>query len=55
MHLKYEGKLIYLILLVPVGLMLIFIFALIPDIVMTAPDSTSASLHLFNPHVAITR
>src|SRR4051794_37489650 len=53
MHLKFEGKLIYLMLIVPVCLMLILVFALIPDIVMTDPDSASASLHLFNPHPAI--
>jgi cytochrome c oxidase subunit IV len=53
MHLKFEGKLIYLMLLVPICLMLILVFALIPDIVMTDPASTSGSLHLFNPHPAI--
>jgi cytochrome c oxidase subunit 4 len=53
MHLKFEGKLIYLILIVPVCLMLVLVFALIPDIVMTDPGSSSGSLHLFNPHVAI--
>ncbi len=53
MHLKYEGKLIYLMLIVPICLMLILVFALIPDIVMTDPGSSSASLHLFNAHPAI--
>ena len=33
MHLKFEGKLIYLILLVPVLLTIIMIMALIPDVV----------------------
>jgi cytochrome c oxidase subunit 4 len=33
MHLKFEGKLIYLILLVPVFLCLVLVIALIPDIV----------------------
>ena len=33
MHLKFEGKLIYLILLVPVFLCIVLILALIPDIV----------------------
>lgn len=32
MHLKFEGKLIYLILLAPVGLCILLICALIPDI-----------------------
>jgi cytochrome c oxidase subunit 4 len=32
MHLKFEGKLIYLILLVPVFLCIVLVFALIPDI-----------------------
>src|SRR3954453_13734684 len=48
MHLKFEGKLIYLIMIVPLILCLIIIFALIPDILMTGADSNSASLHLFN-------
>lgn len=55
MHLKFEGKLIYLMLLVPICLMLILVFALIPDVVMTDPGSTSSSLHLFNPHVAFSK
>ena len=49
MHLKFEGKLIYIIFIVPLCLCVLLIFALIPDILMTAHDSTSASLHLFNP------
>jgi cytochrome c oxidase subunit IV len=40
MHLKFEGKLIYLIMIVPLILCLLLIFALIPD-VMHGP--------LFNP------
>ena len=40
MHLKFEGKLIYLILIVPVILCFLLVFALIPD-VMHGP--------LFNP------
>lgn len=32
MHLKFEGKLIYLMLLVPVGLAVVLVLALIPDI-----------------------
>jgi cytochrome c oxidase subunit IV len=49
MHLKFEGKLIYLIVVVPLCLCVLIICALIPDILMTAHDSSSASLHLFNP------
>lgn len=50
MHLKFEGKLIYLILLVPISLCIVLTLALIPDIVMTDPQKFphSASLHLFN-------
>jgi cytochrome c oxidase subunit 4 len=33
MHLKFEGKLIYLVLVVPVSLCIILVIALIPDIV----------------------
>ena len=49
MHLKFEGKLIYLIFIVPLILCVLIVTALIPDIVLTAPNSDSASLHLFNP------
>jgi len=49
MHLKFEGKLIYLIVIVPLCLCVLIIFALIPDVLMTGHDSHSASLHLFNP------
>ena len=49
MHLKFEGKLIFLIITVPLILCLLIIFALIPDVLMTDHDSHSASLHLFNP------
>jgi cytochrome c oxidase subunit 4 len=48
MHLKFEGKLIYLIFIVPLVLCVLVIVALIPDILMTDPNSKSASLHLFN-------
>jgi cytochrome c oxidase subunit 4 len=48
MHLKFEGKLIYLIFFVPLLLCLLMIVALIPDILMTDPNSHSSSLHLFN-------
>jgi len=33
MHLKFEGKLIYLILLIPVFLCIVLVIALIPDVV----------------------
>jgi len=33
MHLKFEGKLIYLVLVVPVSLCIVLVIALIPDIV----------------------
>src|SRR4051794_38844568 len=36
MHLKFEGKLIYFILFVPLGFVVIVVCALIPDIVMPA-------------------
>ena len=49
MHLKFEGKLIYMMVIVPLILCVLIIFALIPDILMTDHDSSSASLHLFNP------
>ena len=50
MHLKYEGKLIYLIFIVPLGLSVLLVVALIPDVVLTDPDkSHSSSLKWFNP------
>jgi cytochrome c oxidase subunit 4 len=49
MHLKFEGKLIYLIFIVPLCLCVLLIMALIPDIVLTHPSSGSASLHTMNP------
>src|SRR3954470_24463023 len=51
MHLKFEGKLIYTIFIVPLGLCILLIMALIPDIVMTDPikHPSSSSLKLFNP------
>jgi len=36
MHLKFEGKLIYFILLVPLSFTVVLVCALIPDIVMPA-------------------
>ena len=48
MHLKFEGKLIYAIVIVPLCLCVLLTVALIPDILMTQPGSHSSSLHLFN-------
>jgi cytochrome c oxidase subunit 4 len=53
MHLKFEGKLIYMIFIVPLALCVLLIIALIPDIVMTKSDSDSSSLHLFNTPVML--
>ena len=44
MHLKYEGKLIYLIFLVPLALCVILVVALMPDLLPIG----SESLHPFN-------
>jgi cytochrome c oxidase subunit 4 len=51
MHVKFEGKLIYVILIVPLLLCVLLVVAFIPDIYMTDPvrNAASASLHLFNP------
>jgi cytochrome c oxidase subunit 4 len=49
MHLKYEGKLIYLIFIVPLCLCVLLVMALIPDVVLNHADSKSASLHQINP------
>ena len=50
MHLKFEGKLIYVIFFVPLVLCVLLICALIPDILMNDPvhHAHSSSLHLFN-------
>ena len=50
MHLKFEGKLIYLIFFVPLLLCVLLIVALIPDLNFSNPDTHphSSSLHLFN-------
>ena len=44
MHLKFEGKLIYLILIVPLCLCVLLIVALIPDIVYATPFHTMTPL-----------
>lgn len=38
MHLKFEGKLIYLILIIPIFLCVVLVVALIPDIVYHMPS-----------------
>ncbi len=48
MHLKFEGKLIYVITIVPCLLCILVVVALIPDIVMTLPHMHTTSLHVFN-------
>jgi cytochrome c oxidase subunit 4 len=45
MHLKFEGKLIYLIFFVPLMLCVILVVALLPDMLPIG----AASLHPFNP------
>jgi cytochrome c oxidase subunit 4 len=49
MHMKFEGKMIHVIFIVPLLLCVLLTVALIPDILLTTPGSHSASLHLFNP------
>jgi cytochrome c oxidase subunit 4 len=55
MHLKFEGKLVRALMIVPLCLCVILVTALIPDIFMTDPvrNAASASLHLFNPITAL--
>ena len=48
MHLKFEGKLIYTIFVVPLLLCVLLTVALIPDVLMTHPDDKTSSLKLFN-------
>ena len=48
MHLKFEGKLIYMIFIVPLILCVLLIVALIPDVLLPAQSTNNASLHLFN-------
>ena len=48
MHLKFEGKLIYLIFIVPLCLCVLMIVALIPDVLLPAQSTHNSSLHLFN-------
>jgi cytochrome c oxidase subunit IV len=46
MHLKFEGKMIYTIAILPLVLCVLLVVALIPDILMI--HGNSSSLHLFN-------
>ena len=48
MHLKFEGKLIYLIFIVPLLLCVLLTVALIPDVLLTHPDDKTSSLKTFN-------
>jgi len=49
MHLKFEGKLIRMVFIVPLLLCVLLIVALLPDIVLTHQSNTeSSSLKLFN-------
>jgi cytochrome c oxidase subunit 4 len=48
MHLKFEGKLIYIIFIVPLLLCVLLIVALIPDVLLPALGTNNSSLHLFN-------
>jgi cytochrome c oxidase subunit 4 len=48
MHLKFEGKLIYTIFIVPLILCVLLIVALIPDVLLPAQSVNNSSLHLFN-------
>jgi cytochrome c oxidase subunit 4 len=49
MHLKFEGKLIYLIFIVPLILCVLIVVALIPDVLMPSISTDTSSLHFFNP------
>ncbi len=48
MHLKFEGKLIYLIFIVPLLLCVLLTVALIPDVLLTHPHDKTSSLKTFN-------
>jgi cytochrome c oxidase subunit 4 len=49
MHLRYEGKLIYMNFVVPLILCVLLVTALIPDVLKNEYGGSSASLHQFNP------
>ena len=48
MHLKFEGKLIYTIFIVPLMLCVLLTVALIPDVLLTHPSDHTSSLKTFN-------
>jgi cytochrome c oxidase subunit IV len=48
MHLKFEGKLIYTIFIVPLLLCVLLTVALIPDVLLTHPSDHTSSLKTFN-------
>lgn len=51
MHLRFERRLIYIIVGVPLILCVVLIAGLVPDVHMTWPTSDSASMHLFNDYM----
>jgi hypothetical protein len=48
MHLKFEGKLIYTIFIVPLMLCVLLTVALVPDVLMNHPGDHTSSLKTFN-------
>ena len=48
MHLKFEGKLIYMIFIVPLLLCVLLTVALIPDVLLPSQSTNNVSMHLFN-------
>jgi cytochrome c oxidase subunit 4 len=48
MHLKFEGKLIYTIFIVPLLLCVLLTVALIPDVLLNHPGDKTSSLKTFN-------
>ena len=48
MHLKFEGKLIYTIFIVPLMLCVLLTVALIPDVMLNRPGDKTSSLKTFN-------
>jgi|SoiMethySBSTD1v2_1073268.scaffolds.fasta_scaffold2795776_1 cytochrome c oxidase subunit 4 len=48
MHLKFEGKLIYTIFIVPLLLCVLLTVALIPDVLLNHPSDHTSSLKTFN-------
>ena len=51
MHLKFEGKMIYAVLALPLILCSILVIGIVPDVSWTDPlrHAAGASMHLFNP------